>query len=98
MNYHWPKEPISILRAIVRVIPTSPIQPRPKGVSEVASWSDWTLANGRHAIVPRAISLQETVPMQRRTLRMFRDSVFDSDAEKIAPIRLQKRPREGPID
>lgn len=97
MNDHWPKEPISILRAIVRVIPTSPIQPRPKGISEVASWGDWTLANGRYAIVPRGIPLQETMPMQRRTLRRFRDSVFDSDAENIAPICLQKRPREGPI-
>lgn len=97
MNDHRPEEPISILRAIVRVIPASPVQPRPKGVCEVASWSDWALPNRRHAIVPRGVSLQETMPMQRCTLRRSRDPVFDSYAEKIAPVCLQNRPREGPI-
>lgn len=63
MNDHRPEEPISILRAKVRVIPASPVQPRLKGVCEVGSRSDWALPNRRHAIVPRAIPLQETVPM-----------------------------------
>ncbi len=98
MDDHWPEEPIGILRAIVRMIPAGPIQSCLKGVCEVLSRSDWTLPNGRHAIVIRGIPLQQTVPMQRCTLLRSRDSIFDSDIENIAPICFQQRPRELPVD
>ena len=97
MNDHRSEEPISILRAIVRVKPACSIQPRLKGVCEVFSRSDWTLPNRWHTIVPRGIPLQKTMPMQRCTLLRSCDAIFDSYAEKIAPICLQSRPREGPI-
>ena len=97
MNDHRPEKTIGILCAIVRVIPTSPIKPRLKRVIEVLTRSDWTLPNGRHTIEPRGVSLQETMPVHRGSLRRICNSVLDSDSESITPICLNERCGELPV-
>ena len=56
------------------------------------------LARNLHAIVPRRLFLQNSVPMQCSTLFWTGDFVMDCDHESVSPVGLQCRRRKLPVD
>lgn len=74
------------------MVPASPIRFGPEIVRKGTSWSDRTLGNRGHTIVPRRQLLWKSMPVNRSSFLGISDIVGDLDLNGIAPVRLDQWP------
>lgn len=88
----------SVLCGVVAVVPRGAVVACLEQILEAFAWSDGTLLNRRHSVIPGSLLLTESVPVHGGTFFGASDSIVDGDLDHISPICLYQGAGELAVD
>ena len=98
VNDHWAYQTTSILCAVMGVVPGTAVQIRFELVPKALAGSDRTLLDCWNAVHPRAVSLQQAMPVKSSSFFRSSDLVMEIDDDGVSPIGFNSRSRKLVID
>jgi hypothetical protein len=96
INNNRPHRAPSILRLIMRMVPSSPIKLRPESINHARAGRNSALRDSRHTVHMVRLGLQEAVPVHARAL-VF-ELIGDFDLDGVAVVGFEEGAGELAVD